>query len=61
MLTCMHRVVQKPVHGFTAWALRGFYEEMRADFSLYGQVGNDFPELELGVEYDGFLAQRKFS
>ena len=38
-----------------------FYEEMRADFSLYGQVGNDFPELELGVEYDGFLAQRKFS
>ena len=38
-----------------------FQQEMRADFYLYGQVGNDFPEFEVGKKYDGFLAQRKFA
>lgn len=38
-----------------------FYEDMRRDFFLYGRVGEDFPEFEPGREYDGFLAQRKFS
>ncbi|TKK64018.1 hypothetical protein FC093_23445 [Ilyomonas limi] len=37
-----------------------YYDQMRADFYLYGQIGDDFPEFELGVDYDGFLAQRKF-
>ena len=37
-----------------------YYEEMRRDFYLYGQVGDDFPVFELGHEYDGFLAKRKF-
>jgi len=37
-----------------------FYEEMQKDFYLYGQVGDDYPEFELGKDYDGFLAQRKF-
>jgi len=37
-----------------------FYEQMRADFYLYGQLGDDFVEFELGIAYDGFLAQRKF-
>jgi hypothetical protein len=37
-----------------------FYDEVQADFFLYGQVGNDFPEFEPGKEYDGFLAKRKF-
>ena len=37
-----------------------FYDEVRNDFFLYGQVGDDFPEFELSKEYDGFLAKRKF-
>ncbi len=37
-----------------------FYEEMKRDFYLYGQVRDDFPEFELGKEYSGFLAKRKF-
>lgn len=37
-----------------------FYEEMKKDFYLYGQVGDDYFEFETSKEYDGFLAQRKF-
>ncbi len=37
-----------------------FYEEMMQDFYLYGQKGDDFFEFEMGKEYSGFLAQRKF-
>lgn len=37
-----------------------FYEDMNKDFYLYGQIGNDFVEFEIGTEYEGFLAQRKF-
>lgn len=37
-----------------------YSEEMRRDFYLYGQVGEDFFPFQGGVEYDGFLAQRKF-
>ncbi len=37
-----------------------FYEEMQRDFYFYGQVGDDFPNFELGTEYSGFLAKRKF-
>jgi len=33
---------------------------MQKDFYLYGQVGDNYPEFELGKGYDGFLAQRKF-
>ena len=37
-----------------------FYDEVQNDFNLYGQVGDDFPKFELGKEYCGFLASRKF-
>ena len=38
-----------------------FYKDMQRDFHLYGRVGEDFVDFEPDVEYDGFLAQRKFS
>lgn len=37
-----------------------FYDEIKKDFYLYGQLGDDFFIFETGVDYDGFLAQRKF-
>lgn len=37
-----------------------FYNEMVDDFFLYGQVGDKFYEFEIGKDYLGFLAQRKF-
>lgn len=37
-----------------------FYEEMKKDFYLYGRIGDDFVEFEIGIEYEGFLAQKKF-
>ena len=36
-----------------------FQEEMRVDFLLFGQTGQEFYPFEPGREYDGFLAQRK--
>jgi len=36
-----------------------FYDEVQADFALYGQVGDDFTAFELNKEYDGFLTKRK--
>lgn len=38
-----------------------FYKEMIQDFELYGQIGDEFYEFEVGKEYAGFLAQRKFA
>ncbi len=38
-----------------------FYKEMQVDFLLYGQIGDDFPEFELGTEYSGFLVERKIN
>ncbi len=38
-----------------------FYDQMRQDFDLYGQMGNDFVPFARNVAYDGFLAQRKFN
>ena len=37
-----------------------FYDDVNQDFYLYGQIGDDFVEFEIGTEYEGFLAQRKF-
>lgn len=37
-----------------------FYKEMIQDFVLYGQVGDEFHEFEIGKDYTGFLTQRKF-
>ena len=37
-----------------------FYDEMKADFYLFGQIADIFHEFEIGKEYSGFLAQRKF-
>ncbi|QOW09160.1 hypothetical protein Q73A0000_01725 [Kaistella flava (ex Peng et al. 2021)] len=37
-----------------------FYEQMKNDFYLYGQIGDEFPDFEIGIDYEGFLAQRKF-
>ena len=38
-----------------------FYEDMKQDFFLYGRIGDDFVNFEQNVEYEGFLAQRRFS
>ena len=38
-----------------------FYKDMQQDFYLYGRIGEDFVDFEPDVEYEGFLAQRKFS
>ena len=38
-----------------------FYNEMVEDFYLYGQIGDDYFEFETEINYDGFLAQRKFN
>ncbi len=37
-----------------------YYDEMIEDFYLYGQIDDEFPIFEIGKEYGGFLAQRKF-
>ena len=37
-----------------------FYNEVVADFYLYGQIGDNFYDFEIDVDYTGFLAQRKF-
>jgi len=37
-----------------------FYEEMQEDFILFGRIGKEFHGFEIGKEYEGFLAQRKF-
>ncbi len=37
-----------------------YYQEMLEDFYLYGQINDEFLVFELGKDYDGFLAQRKF-
>lgn len=37
-----------------------YYHEMIEDFYLYGQIDDEFPVFEIGKEYEGFLAQRKF-
>ncbi len=37
-----------------------FYEEMVSGFYIYGQVGKEFYKFEIGKNYSGFLAQRKF-
>jgi hypothetical protein len=38
-----------------------FYHDIQPDFFLYGRVGENFVDFEIGKAYDGFLAQRKFS
>jgi hypothetical protein len=37
-----------------------FYEEIQHDFYLFGRRNKEFFEFEIGKEYEGFLAQRKF-
>jgi hypothetical protein len=36
-----------------------YLNEFNDNFYLYGQIGDDFMTFELGVDYTGFLAQRK--
>jgi hypothetical protein len=38
-----------------------FYDEMSEDFYVYGQIGDDYFKFEPEINYDGFLAQRKFN
>ncbi|WP_288426095.1 hypothetical protein [uncultured Spirosoma sp.] len=38
-----------------------FYEEITRDFELYGQIGDEFVDFRVGVEYAGFLALRKLN
>ena len=37
-----------------------FYNEIEKDFNLFGRIGKEFYEFEIGKEYEGFLTQRKF-
>ena len=37
-----------------------FYKEIVQDFVLYGQRGDNFYEFEIGIDYAGFLTERKF-
>ncbi len=37
-----------------------FYNEMIENFYLFGQINGNFYDFEIGKEYQGFLAQRKF-
>ena len=37
-----------------------FYDEMQNDFYLYGRIGDKLYVFETGIEYEGFIAQRKF-
>ncbi len=37
-----------------------FYDEAQNDFYLYGQIGDKLFPFEIGVEYEGFVVQRKF-
>ncbi len=37
-----------------------FIDQIKQGFYLYGQSGNDFILFKIGVDYDGFLAHRKF-
>ncbi len=37
-----------------------FYEEIQNDFYLYGRFGDKLYIFETGIEYEGFIAQRKF-
>ncbi len=37
-----------------------FYDEIQNDFYLFGQIGDKLYVFEVGKEYDGFLARRKF-
>lgn len=37
-----------------------FYEEVERDFYLSGRIRDSFYHFEKGVEYSGFLVQRKF-
>lgn len=37
-----------------------FYNEIQNDFYLYGQIGDKLYIFEIGKEYEGFVAQRKF-
>lgn len=37
-----------------------FYNEVQNDFYLHGRIGDKFYIFEIGIEYEGFLAQRKF-
>ena len=36
-----------------------YFKEVTNDFYLYGQVGDNFFDFEIGKEYDGFLVQKK--
>ena len=37
-----------------------FYDEIQSDFYLYGRIGEKLYTFETGVDYEGFVAQRKF-
>ena len=37
-----------------------FYDDIKNDFYLYGQIGEKLYAFEVGKEYEGFAVQRKF-
>jgi hypothetical protein len=37
-----------------------FYDTIKKDFYIYGQIDENFVEFEIGSNYDGFLVQLKY-
>ncbi len=37
------------------------FDQMRKDFLVFGQIGNEFYSFEIGVAYECYLAHRKFN
>jgi hypothetical protein len=37
-----------------------FYNEIQNDFYLHGRIGNKLYPFQLRIDYEGFVAQRKF-
>lgn len=40
--------------------LARFYDDMQQDFVVFGLIGKELYPFKMDVEYEGFLAQRKF-
>lgn len=52
--------VQRRELVFYRMGISKFIKELENDYYIYGQLNDEFVEFELGIDYEGFLAQRKF-
>ena len=42
-----------------ATGISRFSEEVKTDFEILGELGDDWEEFKTGIEYEGFLVRRK--